>query len=282
MSQSEHRPYISADRSLPELTFQAVALGLVLSLVMCAANMYVGLKAGMTVSAAIPASVISMGILRGLMRRGTILENNVVHTIASSGESLAAGIIFTVPALVMAGAWANFEDHYWEITLIAMAGGVMGVVMMIPLRKAMIVDQKELKYPEGVACAEVLKAGDRGGAEMMGIFGALGVGAAFKILVDIVGLFQGAVEGAWKVGKTAIYAGTDISPMLMAVGFIVGWEISALVFLGGAISFVGAIPLMAWGADFGDVALSDGLMGIWDNKIRFFGIGAMVVAGLFS
>jgi len=282
MTQSEHRPYISADRSLPELTFQAVALGLVLSLVMCAANMYVGLKAGMTVSAAIPASVISMGILRGLMRRGTILENNVVHTIASSGESLAAGIIFTVPALVMAGAWANFEDHYWEITLIAMAGGVMGVVMMIPLRKAMIVDQKELKYPEGVACAEVLKAGDRGGAEMMGIFGALGVGAAFKILVDIVGLFQGAVEGAWKVGKTAIYAGTDISPMLMAVGFIVGWEISALVFLGGAISFVGAIPLMAWGADFGDVALTDGLMGIWDNKIRFFGIGAMVVAGLFS
>ncbi len=281
-TRKEIKPYISADQSIPELTFQAVALGLVLSLVMCAANMYVGLKAGMTVSAAIPASVISMGILRGLMKRGTILENNVVHTIASSGESLAAGIIFTVPALVMAGAWDNFEDHYWDITLIAMAGGVMGVVMMIPLRKAMIVDQKELKYPEGVACAEVLKAGDRGGAEMMGIFSALAIGAGFKILESVVGLFKGAVEGAVRIGKTGFYAGTDISPMLMAVGFIVGWEISALVFLGGAISFIGAIPVMAWGADFGDGHLADSLMGIWDTKIRFFGIGAMVVAGLFS
>ncbi|MDH3284738.1 MAG: oligopeptide transporter, OPT family, partial [Acidobacteriota bacterium] len=220
------QPYVPASRSLPEFTLLAVGLGLVLSVIMCAANVYVGLYAGMTVSAAIPASVISMGVLRGLLRRGTILENNVVHTIASSGESLAAGIIFTVPAIVLLGLWSSF--NYWETTIIAMSGGLIGVVMMIPLRRPMIIEQKELRFPEGVACAEVLKAGDRGGTEMLGIFVALAIGATFKALVQVVGLFRGSVEWAWKLGKTSFYVGTDISPMLMAVGFIVGWEVSLL------------------------------------------------------
>jgi putative OPT family oligopeptide transporter len=154
--------------------------------------------------------------------------------------------------------------------------------MMIPLRKPMIIDQKELRFPEGVACAEVLKAGDRGGAEMFGIFTALGVGALFKTLVEVVGMFKGKVEWATQLGKTGIYAGTDISPMLMAVGFIVGWEISLLIFLGGAISFLGAIPILAWGADFSTAGPIDVLTGIWDEKIRYFGIGAMVVAGVYS
>jgi len=276
----DFKPYIPASASIPEFTMQAVLLGLVLSLVMCAANIYVGLYAGMTVSAAIPASVISMGILRGLLKRGTILENNVVHTIASSGESLAAGIIFTVPALVLLGIWTKF--NYIETTMIAMAGGLMGVVMMIPLRQPMIIDQKELRFPEGVACAEVLKAGDRGGAEMLGIFVALGIGGLFKALVTVGGLFKGSVEWATRVGKTGLYVGTDISPMLMAVGFIVGWEVSLLIFLGGAISFIGAIPVLAWGADFSGGPTKDVLMGVWDAKIRFFGIGAMVVAGIYS
>jgi len=280
MGQEPFTPYVPSGKSLPELTFQAIVLGILLSLVMCAANIYVGLKAGMTVSAAIPASVISMGILRGLLRRGTILENNVVHTIASSGESLAAGIIFTVPALVLAGIWQEF--NYMETTLIAMSGGVMGVVMMIPLRRAMIVEQKELRYPEGVACAEVLKAGDRGGAEMLGIFTALGIGALFKVVVSVAGVLSEKVEHAWTVGRTALYVGSDVSPMLMAVGFIVGWEISALVFLGGAISFFGAIPILAWGVDFSGAAVADGIGEIWDTQIRFFGIGAMVVAGVYS
>lgn len=274
-----HQPYIAADRNLAELTVTALGLGLLLSVIMCAANVYVGLYAGMTVSAAIPASVISMGVLRGILKRGTILENNVVHTIASSGESLAAGIIFTVPALVLLGLWDGF--HFWETTLIAMAGGVMGVVMMIPLRRPMIVEQEELKFPEGVACAEVLKAGDRGGAEMKGIFTALGVGLVFKGLVQVVGLFKGTVEGATQVGRTGLYIGTDISPMLMAVGFIVGWEVSLLVFLGGAVSFVGAIPFLAHGADFSTGAAAV-INDLWDAKIRFFGIGAMVVAGIYS
>jgi len=276
----DFKPYIPASKTLPEFTVQAVLLGIILSFIMCAANIYVGLYAGMTVSAAIPASVISMGVLRGLMRRGTILENNVVHTIASSGESLAAGIIFTVPALVLLGLWTTF--NYWETTLIAMSGGVMGVVMMIPLRKPMIIEQKELRFPEGVACAEVLKAGDRGGAEMLGIFAALGIGALFKSLVSVVGLFKGSVEWSWRLGKTGFYVGTDISPMLMAVGFIVGWEVSLLVFLGGAISFVGAVPVLAYGADFSVGSVTDVIMGVWDEKIRFFGIGAMLVAGTYS
>jgi putative OPT family oligopeptide transporter len=274
------QPYIPASQTLPEFTLQAVVLGILLSLVMCAANVYVGLYAGMTVSAAIPASVISMGVLRGLLRRGTVLENNVVHTIASSGESLAAGIIFTVPAMVLLHLWKGF--NYLETTLIAMSGGVMGVVMMIPLRRSMIIEQPELRFPEGVACAEVLKAGDRGGADMLGIFAALGIGGLFKALVSVVGLFKGTVEWGWQIGKTGLYVGTDISPMLMAVGFIVGWEVSLLVFLGGAISFVGALPVLAYGADFSGGAPIDVLMGIWDEKIRFFGIGAMLIAGAYS
>ncbi len=276
---NEIKPYVPPEKSMPEFTLLAVALGLVLSVAMCAANIYVGLSAGMTVSAAIPASVISMGVLRGLLKRGTILENNIVHTIASSGESLAAGIIFTVPAIVLLGLWDKF--NYLETTLIAMCGGVMGVVMMIPLRKPMIIEQKELKFPEGVACAEVLKAGDRGGSDMMGIFVALGIGGLFKVLVSVVGLFKGTVEGAMRTGRTAVYAGTDISPMLMAVGFIVGWEISLLIFLGGAISFLGAIPILAWDQSL-DGNLTGAVMGIWDEQIRFFGIGAMVVAGIYS
>ncbi len=277
---AEIQPYVPAEKTLPEFTLQAILLGIVFSLIMCAANIYVGLYAGMTVSAAIPASVISMGVLRGLLRRGTILENNVVHTIASSGESLAAGIIFTVPAIVLLGIWSDF--NYWETTLIAMSGGVMGVVMMIPLRRPMIIEQKELRFPEGVACAEVLKAGDRGGAEMLGIFSALGVGALFKALISVGGLFRPSVEWATKVGRTGFYIGTDISPMLMAVGFIVGYEISLLIFLGGALSFVGAIPVLAWGADFSGGSASSVLMTIWDEQIRYFGIGAMVVAGVYS
>ncbi len=274
------QPYIPASKTLPELTLQAILLGLTLSVIMCAANIYVGLYAGMTVSAAIPASVISMGVLRGILKRGTILENNIVHTIASSGESLAAGIIFTVPAIVLLGLWTDF--NYLETTLIAMAGGVMGVVMMIPLRKPMIIEQKELRFPEGVACAEVLKAGDRGGSEMLGIFTALGVGALFKALIDLVGLFKGRFEAAWVTGKTAIYVGTNVSPMLMAVGFIVGFDVAALIFLGGAISFLGAIPILGWGADFTGGSVTDAVLTIWDEQIRFVGIGAMVVAGIYS
>jgi putative OPT family oligopeptide transporter len=280
MATQKIEPYIPGSvTDMPESTPRAIVLGSILCLVMCAANVYVGLYAGMTVSAAIPASVISMGVLRGVFRRGTILENNIVHAVASAGESLAAGVIFTIPAIVLLGLWPNFD--YLSTTLIALAGGVIGVTMMVPLRKAMVVEQQELRFPEGVACAEVLKAGDRGGEEMKGIFSALLVGGAYKAVVSVVGLFDATVSKAWAVGKTALYAGIDNSPMLVAVGFICGFEISLLIVLGGAISFWVAIPILAHGGAFnGDVA---GFVdNIWDTKIRFFGIGAMVVGGVFS
>lgn len=280
MATQKIEPYVPGENtSMPESTLRALVLGGILCLVMCAANVYVGLYAGMTVSAAIPASVISMGVLRGMFRRGTILENNIVHAVASAGESLAAGVIFTIPAIVLLGLWTDFD--YVSTTLIALAGGVIGVTMMVPLRKAMVIDQPELRFPEGVACAEVLKAGDRGGAEMKGIFGALAIGGLYKTIVSVVGLFLPTVEKAWQAGRTALYAGVDNSPMLVAVGFICGFEISLLIVLGGAISFWVAIPILAQGGDFGgDVA---GFVNtIWDEKIRFFGIGAMVVGGVYS
>ncbi len=277
---NEFRPYVPAETTtMAETSLRALVLGSILCLLMCGANVYVGLYAGMTVSAAIPASVISMGVLRGMFRRGTILENNIVHAIASAGESLAAGVIFTVPAIVLLGLWTHF--NYLETTMIALAGGVIGVTMMVPLRKAMVIEQKELRFPEGVACAEVLKAGDRGGEEMKGIFGALGVGAIYKIVVDVAGLMIPHLEKAFRVGKTAIYGGIDNSPMLMAVGFICGFEVSMLIVLGGLISFWVAVPILAMGGDFGgDVTAF--VNNIWDQKIRFFGIGAMVVGGVYS
>src|SRR3989338_10054233 len=159
--QQPARTYIPAEANIPEFTWLSLGLGILLAIVMGAANAYLGLYAGMTVSASIPAAVISMAILRGVLRKGNILENNIVQAIASSGEALAAGVIFTVPALVITGSWHHFE--YWPTTLIAIAGALLGILFMIPLRRALIVEEKELTYPEGTACAEVLKAGDSGG-----------------------------------------------------------------------------------------------------------------------
>jgi len=282
MAEKPFEPYVPASKIIPEFTAQALILGVALSFIMCAANVYIGLYAGMTVSAAIPASVISMGVLRGILKRGTILENNVVHTIASSGESLAAGIIFTVPALVLSGVWTTF--NYWETTLIAIAGGVLGVMMMIPLRRALIVEEKELRYPEGVACAEVLKAGDVGGAQLGVIFGALGIGALFKAFVKLTGLVAETAEGAFRAGRSAVYGGVEISAALLGVGYIVGLDIALLVFLGGAIAWAVAIPVLV--VTEGGVPANGQALGyvwdIWDNQIRYLGIGAMVVGGIWS
>ncbi|MBZ0273168.1 oligopeptide transporter, OPT family [bacterium] len=274
------KPYVSAETNMPETTVQAIVLGFILLFLLTAANVYVGLYAGMTVSAAIPAAVISMGVLKGILKRGTILENNIVHTLASSGESLAAGIIFTVPAIVLLGLWDTF--NYFETTLIAVAGGLLGVLIMIPLRRSLIIENEELRYPEGIACAEVLKVGDKGGEDLGGIFWALGLGGAFKLCVSVFGLFKGTVEGAVRVGKSAFGGGMDISPMLVGVGFIVGWEIAILVFLGGAIAWFGAMPILSvyYGLPEGDVL--EGVWGLWNTKIRYLGIGAMVVGGIWS
>jgi putative OPT family oligopeptide transporter len=268
-------------KSIPEFTVKAVTLGIILALVMCAANTYLGLYAGMTVSASIPAAVISMGILRGILRRGSILENNIVQTSASAGESVAAGIIFTIPALVITGIWQSFG--YWVTSLVALLGGLLGVVLMIPLRKTLIVEKKELTYPEGVACAEVLKVGETRGTGIVYVFSALGLGALFKFFVSGVSCIKHVVEGATRVGKTAIYGGSDMSVALIGIGYIVGFNIALLVFLGGAIGWLVGIPIYGAVRGFPEgVSLVDAFYEIWSTQIRYMGVGAMIVGGLWS
>ena len=278
---SQFKPYVPAEKSIAEFTVKAVLLGVVLTLVMSAANAYVGLYAGMTVSASIPAAVISMGILRGLLRRGTILENNIVQTIASAGESLAAGIIFTVPALVLTGVWAGFK--FWPVFLIALLGGILGVVFMIPLRRSLIVEEQQLIYPEGVACAEVLEVGEEGGTGFGYILSAMGVGFVFKFFVNGISFIKETVEGAVRAGRTILYFGSDIAVVLIGVGFIVGFNISLLVFIGGALSWLIGLPILSsFRAIEPGAAALDSAWAIWGSEIRYMGIGAMVVGGLWS
>ena len=231
----------SENRSLPEITIKAFILGVLLSMILAAANAYLGLFAGMTVSASIPAAVVSMGVLR-LFRKSNILENNIVQTAASAGESLAAGVIFTLPALVIMGFWEEF-NFFW-ITIIAGFGGLLGVLFTIPLRRALIVESK-LQFPEGIATAEVLETGQKGGSGVRCIAVASIVGALFKICAKGIGFWPEVVEAAGRVKSSIAYFGSNLSPALLSVGYIVGLNISILIFLGGALNWYAAIPLVA-------------------------------------
>ena len=265
---------------MKELTLRAVFVGLLLAIVMGAANVYLGLKVGMTVSASIPAAVMAMLILRGLFRGGTILEANQVQTAASAGESLAAGIIFTMPALLLIGAWQHFD--LWLTTLIAFTGGLLGVLFMIPMRRVFVVDpNSELKFPEGLACASVLKAGDSVGSEARGVlFGAI-LGAVFKALVSFFGLLKGILEQAVQgLGDRIFYFGGDISPALLAVGYIVRLNVAVLIFIGGTIAWILGIPLLGPQASAGSSLES--AWTLWSTQIRYAGVGAMVVGGVAS
>ncbi len=219
---------------LPQLTVKAIVLGLVLSALLAGANAYLGMFAGLTVAASIPAAVISMAVLR-LWRNSNILENNMVQTIASAGESLAAGVIFTIPALVLLGYWRVFD--YWWVTVIAGLGGLLGVLFTIPLRRTLIVEQ-QLAYPEGTATAEVLKVGDAPGRGALQLALAALLGAAVKFAETGLRLWPGTAQSATYVGGSTIaYVGTNLSPALLGVGYIIGLNIAALVFIGGALSW---------------------------------------------
>ncbi|MDP6790268.1 MAG: oligopeptide transporter, OPT family, partial [Candidatus Marinimicrobia bacterium] len=269
----------------PEITIKALLLGIFLSMVLAGANAYLGLFAGMTVSASIPAAVISMGVL-ALFKKSNILENNIVQTAASAGESLAAGVIFTIPGLVLLGYWESFD--YMEVAKIAAIGGVIGVLFTIPLRRALIVTAK-LKYPEGVATAEVLRAGDAarqghekdasGGLKMIGLAGL--VGGAMKLCQQAFAMWHAEVAGAIHVGKSIFGIGTDISPALISVGYIVGRNIGIVVVAGGLISWAVAIPIYSAIIGTEGPAL-DSAWTIWNSKIRYLGVGAMVVGGIWS
>lgn len=279
METPKHRPYIGPEVKLPEITVKAFFLGALLSIILSAANAYLGLFAGMTVSASIPAAVLSMAILR-IFRNHNILENNIVQTAASAGESLAAGVIFTFPALVLMGYWTEF--NYLETALIALCGGVLGVLFTIPLRTALIVKQN-LQFPEGVATSEVLKTGEKGGSAVKYLLWGGIAGALAKFMEAGFKLWQGVFESATIAGnRVYAYFGMNLSPALIAVGYIVGVRIASLVFIGGAISWWIAIPLyVAYnGAPEGDAVSIGGA--IWSSQIRYLGVGAMVVGGLWA
>jgi len=227
--------------SLPEITIKALILGVVLSMVLAAANAYLGLFAGMTVSASIPAAVISMGVLR-MFKKSNILENNIVQTAASAGESLAAGVIFTLPALVIMGFWEDF-NFFW-VTIIAGFGGTLGVLFTIPLRRSLIVEGN-LKFPEGIATAEVLETGQQGGSGIVYIAVASVAGAMFKVGAKGIGFWPEVVEVAGRVKGSIAYFGSNLSPALLSVGYIVGLNIAVLIFLGGALNWYAAIPFVA-------------------------------------
>ena len=269
-------------RSLPEITIKAFILGVVLSIILAAANAYLGLFAGMTVSASIPAAVVSMGILR-LFKKSNILENNIVQTAASAGESLAAGVIFTLPALVIMGYWDGFGGkNFWWITIIAAFGGLLGVLFTIPLRRSLIVEGK-LQFPEGIATAEVLETGQEGGKGVWTIAQAAIVSGLFKLVAKGVGLWPEAIEGAKGIGRTIIYGGSNLSPALLSVGYIVGLNIAVLIFLGGAGNWYIAIPICAALSDSAaDAGAVDRAYSIWSSQTRYIGVGAMLVGGLWT
>lgn len=259
-----------------ELTLRAVVLGLVLALVLGAANAYLGLYAGLTVSASIPAAVVSMAVLR-MLGRATILENNVVQTIASAGEAVAAGAIFTFPALIILGDTVSLP--YLDVTALCLAGGVMGALLIVFLRKPYIVDER-LPFPEGVACAEVLRAGEETADARPLLFGGV-LAACLKAAQDILGVAPSSVGRSGWIGGAAFSGGFDISAALLGVGYIVGIRIAALVFAGGALAWFVAVPLIsALQPHLYTLSAGAAASRIWSDQVRYLGVGAMLTGGI--
>lgn len=293
MEEKKFQPYIPADKVMPEFTVVSVVLGALLAILFGGANAYLGLRVGMTVSASIPAAVISMGIIRMVLKRDSILENNMVQTIGSAGESVAAGAIFTLPALFM---WADEGlcdvPSLLEIGLIALCGGVLGVLFMVPLRSALIVKEHGvLAYPEGQACAEVLIAGEEGGSKASTVFAGLGIAAVYKFVADGLKLFPSEVAYEIPAYKGA-GIGMDVLPALAGVGYICGVKVSSYLFAGGVTAWFVIMPLIAlFGGDAvlfpADVSVNEllatgGVDAMWSKFVRYIGAGAVLAGGIMS
>ena len=291
---TEFKPYIPAEKVTPELTVTSVIMGCILAVIFGAANAYLGLRVGMTVSASIPAAVISMGVIRVLLRRNSILESNMVQTIGSAGESLAAGAIFTMPALFL---WAeeglSDKPGIVEITLIALCGGILGVLFMVPLRNALIVkEHATLLYPEGTACADVLLAGEEGGANASTVFSGMGLEAIFKFVVDGLKLLPADVAAAFKSFKGEI--GMEVYPALLGVGYIVGPKIASYMFVGSLMGWMVIIPMIclfgpdtwmypaAEGTTIAQLYANGGAAAIWSTYVKYIGAGAIATGGIIS
>ena len=290
----EFKPYIPAEKVTAEMTVTSVIMGVILAIVFGAANAYLGLRVGMTVSASIPAAVISMGVIRVIMKKNSILESNLVQTIGSAGESLAAGAIFTMPALFL---WAEEglcdKPSLVEITLIALCGGILGVLFMVPLRNALIVkEHATLLYPEGTACADVLLAGEEGGANASTVFSGMGLAAVFKFVVDGLKVIPADVSAAFTSLKGEI--GMEVYPALLGVGYIVGPRIASFMFVGSLVGWMVIIPMIclfgpdtwlypaAQGTTIADLYANGGASAIWSTYVKYIGAGAIATGGIIS
>lgn len=289
---AEFKPYIPANKITTELTVTSIITGIILAIVFGAANAYLGLRVGMTISASIPAAVIAMGVTRIILKKNSILESNMVQTIGSAGESLAAGAIFTMPALFL---WAKEglieQPSILTISLITVCGGILGVLFMIPLRNSIIVQEHgTLPYPEAQACAEVLLAGEEKGSEAKAVFAGMGVAAAFKFIIDGLKMVPEVISIPLKALKTEFT--TEIYPAVVAVGYICGYKISSFLFAGGLLAWFVMIPAIAvFGGDtvlfpancsVAELYAAGGASAIWSNFVRYIGAGALAAAGIIS
>ncbi len=288
---SGFKPYISAKQLIPEFTPKAILLGAIFGIIFGASSVYLGLKVGMTVSASIPIAVLAISVFKKF-GKATILENNIVQTIGSAGESVAAGVVFTIPALLfLPGGMAYFK--YFQIFVLALAGGILGVLFMIPLRRALIVKEHEtLPYPEGTACADVLIAGEKGGNLAKKVYYGLGIAFLYKLLMSIMGLWKDVPTYVFG-RKSALPNGTvngEITPELLGVGYIIGPRIAGIMVAGGVLSWIVLIPLITILGDNltsifppGTKLISDMSPGeIWNNYIRYIGAGAVTFGGLIT
>lgn len=286
---SGFKPYVPADKIMPEFTATSIIMGILLAVVFGAANAYLGLRVGMTVSASIPAAVISMGVIRLIMKKDSILENNMVQTIGSAGESLAAGAIFTLPAVFMwVAEGTGTAPNFLTIALVCISGGLLGVVFMVPLRSALIVKEHGvLPYPEGTACAEVLMAGEEGGTAASTVFWGLGIAAIYKFIADGIKLFPSEADWAFKKYDGS-GIGMDVLPALAGVGFICGPVISSYMLAGGVTAWFIIMPMIkAFGGNMvmfpSTVPISEmDTWAIWSSYVRYIGAGAVAAGGIMS
>jgi putative OPT family oligopeptide transporter len=289
------QPYVPATQSPAEFTARAIVIGVVFGLIFGASTVYLGLRAGLTVSASIPIAVLAISVLKKL-GGSTILENNIVQTIGSAGESVAGGVVFTIPALIFLAPRGPEYFNYYQITVLALAGGILGVLMMVPLRRALIVKEHGiLPYPEGAACADVLIAGERGGELVTTVFKSLGVGAAWKALSWIVQMFRTVI--GYNMARTTFFPNAtlnlDISPEYMGVGYVIGPRIAGVMFAGGVLSWLVLLPLLSilgrhMTVPFPPVPASGlridemSAQQLWSAYIRYTGAGAVLASGIIT
>jgi putative OPT family oligopeptide transporter len=291
---NQFEPYIKPTQPMAEVTLRAVILGVLLSIIFGIANAYLGLKVGMTVSASIPAAVISMAVLRGVLKRGTVLENNIVQTIGSAGESLAAGVIFTIPAFFIWNQTIPGFSHpisNWDVIFLSLLGGALGILFMIPLRRYLVErEHGKLKFPEGTACAEIIKAGDEGGSKAKTVFLAMGLSALYKLLMGGVRMWPEVPNTDIKPFKGA-NIGVDATPALLGVGYIIGPHIAALMLGGAVLGYLGIAPLIAYIGTYiphtlippANIPIPEmGPADIRNFYIKYLGVGAVALGGFVS